>query len=83
VTGLGTYLEQLPNLLTAFCKQSIDILYDGGDGRDNSMGPSSSHYVMKFGIADNACWAIVLSNPLYNTSAAWNNQRSTVFSNKP
>jgi len=34
------------------------------------VGPSSSHDVTKFGITDDACWAIVLSDPLYNTSAA-------------
>jgi len=69
VTGLGTYLEQVANLLTAFYKQSIDIPCNGGDGRDDSMGLSSSHDMTKFSITDDACWAIVLSDPLYNTSA--------------
>ena len=33
------------------------------------MGPASSHDVKKFGIVDNVCWAVVLSDPFDNTSA--------------
>jgi hypothetical protein len=33
------------------------------------MGPASSHDVKKFGIVDNVCRAVVLSDPFDNTSA--------------
>jgi hypothetical protein len=48
----------------------MDIPCDGGDRRDDGVGPPGSKYVLKFGVVDNVRWAVALGDPLDNTSAA-------------
>lgn len=52
----------------ALGKRGIDISCNGGDRRDDCMGPPRSQEVVKFGVIDDACWAVVLGNPFDNTS---------------
>ena len=70
MTVIGTYLKEFANLLATLCKRGMDIPCDGGDRRDDGVGPPGSKYVLKFGVVDNVRWAVALGDPLDNTSTA-------------
>jgi hypothetical protein len=48
----------------------MDVSCNGGHRRDDGVEPPGSKDVLKFGVIDNVRWAVVLSDPLDNTSTS-------------